>query len=164
MRIEPGLIRDKIAALFDEHPELRDDEDLYLDTIEGQTNSFELLDLLIREIKMDESMQQAVAEHINDLKSRKHRFERRETFRRKLVHQILEILGLRKLERPEATLTLRPKIASVVILDEFSVPEKYWRIKRELNLAEIRATLQQGHTVPGTALSNRADTLYLNTK
>jgi hypothetical protein len=82
IRIDPATLRTQIAALLAEHPELADDEELRLSAIEGETDTFELLALVLAEIRDAQTMRAALQQRVDALQARAHRFERREQFHR----------------------------------------------------------------------------------
>ena len=56
-KIEPFLLKLRIDALFQEYPELKEDEDLRLLAIESETDCFELLKILVDDINSAKMMQ-----------------------------------------------------------------------------------------------------------
>jgi hypothetical protein len=163
-RIEPEFIRRAVERLLLEIPELADDEDLRHDMIEGETEVFELLGLVLGEIREGQVLQAAIHDRIEAQRARLARFERREGFHRKLAQRIMEAAGLRKVVLAEATLSIRPGPAAVRIVEESMLPSDFWRVKREPDVAKIKVTLKAGEDVPGAALSNVSDTLAIITR
>jgi hypothetical protein len=157
-RIEPEFIRRAVENLLLEIPELGDDEDLRRDMIEGETEVFELLGLVLGEIRDGQVLQAAIRDRIEAQRARLVRFERREGFHRKLAQRIMQAAGLRKVVLAEATLSIRPGSAAVRIVEESMLPPDFWRVKREPDVAKIKVTLKAGGDVPGAALSNASDT------
>ena len=58
------------------------------------------------------------------------------------------------MELPLGTVSLRAKPASVLILDESAIPDKYMRIKKEPDKTAIKAALESKEEVSGALLSN----------
>jgi hypothetical protein len=163
-RIDLNIVRAQIAALLAEYPELADDEDLRRDTIEGETDAFELLALVLGDIRDAQAMQTAISERVTELRTRQSRFERREEFSRKLAVRIMDAAALRKAVLPEATLSIRPGAAAVRITAEGFIPAQFWRVKREIDVSAIKSALKAGTEVPGAVLSNGSDNLAILVK
>jgi hypothetical protein len=157
--LEVDAVRRHIAALLAEYPELADDEQLRLDTIEGSTNATAILERLVAGIREAETMKAAMKDRIEAMQNRKYAFERRADGFRQLAQRIMEAAKLRNLVLPEATLSIRPTPPSVRILDEAQIPEAFWRVKREPKLVAIKAAFMDGQPVPGAALTNGGETI-----
>lgn len=157
------LIRQQVEALIREYPELQEDETLKLDMLEGSTTFVEALREL--ECRRQEAVEFAagIASHITELETRLGRFERREKHLRELLLRLLQAGNLRKVELPEATLSVRPCPPRVIINDDANIPDYYWRVKREIDKTLVKAALKAGDTVPGCALSNQPDTINIRT-
>ena len=163
-KIEPFLLKLRIDALFQEYPELKEDEDLRLLAIESETDCFELLKILVDDINSAKMMQHAIKARITDMEGRLGRYEKREEAWCKLAQQLMEAASLRKAELPEATLSIRSGVQGVRIVDSSFIPEAYWRVKREPNISLIKDALKNGSEVPGAALSNAPETLSIRTR
>jgi hypothetical protein len=104
-RIDPAIPRAQVAALLAEHPELADDEDLRITAFEGETDTFELLAVVLAEIRGAQTVRAAIEQRLSDLQARAHRFDRREQFHRTLAQRIMDAAGVRKAVLPEAALS-----------------------------------------------------------
>jgi hypothetical protein len=76
--------------------------------------------------------------------------------------QLMEAAGLKKVERPAATVSIAAGRPKVVITDENELPEDCVRVKREPDKARIAAQLQRGEYVPGASLSNAESVLRIS--
>jgi hypothetical protein len=164
MRIDPAYIRAQVAALVAEYPELSDDEDLRVTTLEGETDVFEVLTTVLADIRDAAVMQAAIEDRLGELRTRRDRYARREDACRRLAQRIMEAAQLRKAMLPEATLSLRPAPQGVRLISPDFLPAEFWRVRREPDLAAIRAALKGGTDVPGASLSNACDVLAILTK
>ena len=164
MKVNIFELKNRIRALLAEYPELVDDEDVRLDTLEGETEIKDVLAIILEDIKEASSMQDAIALRIKDLKSRAERFVMREQGWRKLAQDLMQTANLRKVQLTEATLSIRATPPAVHIIDQTFLPEQFWRVKKEPNLSLIKETLKAGTDVPGAALSNSPDTLAILSK
>jgi Siphovirus Gp157 len=77
--------------------------------------------------------------------------------------RLMEAADLRKAVLAEATLSIRPAPQAVRLINPDVLPADYFRVKREPDVAGIKAALKAGADVPGAALSNAADTLAILT-
>lgn len=153
-------IKLQIDAILSAFPELAEDEILRADMLEGETDLFEYLRKI--EQRRQESFGQAVAlEMIIGLwKERKARFDRRDEGFRKLIFNLLQYAGLKKLEIPEATFSVRAGSQKVIITDEMNLPDELCRFKREPDKTKIKAALRDG-PVPGAEWSNAEESLAI---
>jgi len=161
-RLDLSLI-ERIAA---ELAPYRDDEETYLDTLDGATDALDLLDREIASEQADRAFVAALADHIKALKARADRIDMRADARRKAQLLILNAIGLRKVERPLATLSLRAGSVSVQITDEAAIPSQLCTIKTSTSpdKAAMRAQIEAGETVPGAELVRGDETLSVRIK
>jgi hypothetical protein len=141
-----------------------DDEQLVQDMIEGETSFLELSQRLLGKILETKAMVSVQKEILDSLKERKIRFETREEQLRALLQNALNLAGLRKLEFPEATVSVTPGRQSVVIVDEGQLPDEFMKIEKRPDKSAIKEVLARGLPVEGAALSNGAETLTVRVK
>lgn len=164
MRMDPALIIHHINCLLVQCPELEEDEQLRADMIEGETNLNEFLRDMEAKRRDAAAMAGAIATTITDLEQRLARLERREQAMRRLMHKLMEAADLKKIELPEATLSIRNGTPKVIITDETLIPEILCRIKREPDKQRIGQLLKEGSPVQGAELSNAEPNLTIRTK
>lgn len=157
------LIRQQVEALIREYPELQDDDILKLDMLEGETTFVEALRVLECRRQDNAELVAGILVLIQQKKERLARLEYRDERLRELLLRLLQAAELRKIELPEATLSVRPKPPKVIITDDTLLPQDMWRIKREPSLSAIGTALKEGETVPGATLSNQPDTISIRT-
>ncbi len=144
-------LRAAIATL--EALDLIDDATLMFDTIEGQTNAFEVIDAVVAAAIEAEALAEATRAQAARLAERAARFERRNTVLRGIVLAALQTIGQRRLERPGYTVSTRQNQPELLI-DETALQPTYLRVKREPDRPLIRKHLDQGYDVPGAQLGN----------
>lgn len=164
MRLDPRVIQQQIANLLLQHPELQEDDVLRADMIEGETEAFEFLSVIVGKILDTNATAAGLDTIIKDLKARQDRMERRDESLRALAFKIMQAADLRKAELAAATLSIRQGNPKVIITDEASVPDDYCRIKKEPNKQAIKAALETGEHIPGAALSNAEPSLTVRIK
>jgi hypothetical protein len=154
--------RRDLTALLAAHPELEEDEALRMDMAEGQTNAMEMLDELIRVEREAKAVQDAIADELDRLNKRLQRFVDRQRLVRKYMMQLMDAAGLKKVERPTATVSIAAGRPKVVIIDESILAEDYLRIKQEPNKELIADALKAGRIVKGATLSNSEPTIRIS--
>lgn len=155
LKLDIESTRAKIAALVAAYPELAEDDVLRADMIEGETDAFALIDDLIDMIAHTGSVIDAIKARRDEMKERSERFERRKDALRGFLKQLACDIGIKKAERPIATISLRPGQPKVVgSANPDLLPDDCVTITRTANLTKIRQFLAQGMAVDGYSLSN----------
>ena len=73
--------------------------------------------------------------------------------------------GLKKLEQPDFTASVRAGSPSLVVVSEAVIPEAYWVPQPpKLDRQSLLAELKRGREIPGAQLSNPKTTLAVRTK
>ncbi len=94
------------------------------------------------------------------MEERLERLQDRAAKRRQIVRETMAELELKKF-----TATLRPGMASLVVLDEASIPSIYWEPRDpKLDRAALTADLKHGTDVAGATLSNPEPVLSVRTR
>jgi hypothetical protein len=164
MRLNPEAIKQQVDGLLTAYPELAEDEQLRLDMLEGSTDLVEFMRKLETARQNACAMSDAIATLIKNWQLRKETFDRRDEAMRNLMLRLLQAAHLKKLEMPEATLSVRLGVPRVVIVDETEIPDEFCRIKKEPDKTKIKAALSEFKPVPGATLSNAEDGLTVRVK
>lgn len=137
------------------------DEIAFLDTLDGETDAVTIADLLIARMLDDEALTEAISVQIKALSERKERIARRHDAAKASVGALLDAMGVKKLERPRATVSRRAGSMSVRITDEASIPSQLCTVKTIISpdKAAIRRQIEAGETVPGAELVRGEDGL-----
>ena len=160
-RIDLALIRrwaDAIATTDD-----RDSEPGFLDTLDGETDAGDIADRLIAEIQHDEAFIAALKAQEEAMGSRRARFEARARAKRRVAVELLQAAGVKRMERPRATLSRTAGRVTVQITDEASVPTQLCTVKTTTapDKAAIKRLLEAGEDVPGAELARGDETLSI---
>ena len=160
-RIDLALIRrwaDAIATTDD-----RETEPGYLDTVDGECSALDIADHLIAEIQHDEALVAALKAQEDAMGARRARLENRARAKRKVAVELLEALGVKKLERPRATLTRASVRTRLDITDPDAIPTQLCTVKTTTapDTAAIKRLLEAGEDVPGAQLVRGGDTLTI---
>lgn len=154
-----AALRESIRALDPE------DDALLIDTIEGETSLFEIVDALVLRMAENRVMVEGIKAVVSDFEGRKTRFEQRIKADRSLLEQAMMIADLPKIERPGATLSLAARAAKVIVEQESDIPATFWKAGAPtLDTKALTAALRDGETIPGARLDNAAPSLTVRTK
>lgn len=159
-----ALVRQQIHNLLLTLPELADDDILRADMLEAETDVHEFLRMLERRRQEAEHMTEAIAANMTALGERKARMWRREEAMRALMFKVMEAADLRKVELPEATISVRNGAEKLVINDEASVPHEYCSVKYTPHKAWIKELLKAGKTFNWAALVQGEPSVSIRTK
>ena len=143
-------IRDRIRA---QDPQI--DEQTLADTVEGLTDLHEILAAILRAALADEAMATGLKCRISDMQDRLTRLQDRAAKRRQIAKDVMVELDLKKLTAPDFTVSIRPGLPALVVLNEDAVPKTYWepgepRLRRQV----LAYDLKGGVEIAGATLSN----------
>ena len=155
------LYRTLKDRLLQDMPELADDEECLLDTLEGLTNTKEQIASLLRSALNEEALAKGLGDYLQKLTDRKSALDARAKKKRSIALHYMADLGMKNITEPDMTVTRKATPPSVIVSSEESIPDLYVRIKREPDKAAIRAALSLGKDVPGCSLSNGGETLQI---
>lgn len=159
------VVRQQIENLKIVHPELLEDEEAWLATLESETDFDGILTTIVRRIEDTKILVIGTKDRLEELEHRKERFEHRVNTLRELAFKIMQSAEIAKRELPEATLSLRAGQQQLIgdALPE-SLPDEFCKISRNLDRAKIKEALKAGQTIPGFVLSNSQPTLSIRIK
>ena len=149
------------ARLLQDDPDLASDETALWDTLDGETDVFDLIRRLARFTLDAEATAAAAKERADNINARRQRYERRAHHARQAMFGMLDALGETKLEDAEFTVSLRVGRPSVIITDEAELPEPFVKVTRSPDKTAIAAALKAGGAVPGAEMANGMPTLTL---
>lgn len=143
---------------------LDEDETLKLDMLEGETGLLEAVDSALDRLQEIDSFADAIKARMDDLRARKERLTRQADMIRAALASAMEMAEVKKLERPEATISVKAVPASAVVLDELEIPSDYWTPQPpKLDKRALLDALKQG-PVAGATLSNGGTTISIRGK
>jgi hypothetical protein len=164
MRLDENIIRQSIENLKISHPDLMDDQEAWVSSLESETNFNEVLTTIVRRIEDTRALASGTKERLDELRARKDRFEHRIETLRNLAFKIMAAAELPKLELPECTLSLRAGTPSVVITNEAALPDELCRFERKPDKTKIKEWLTSGGIVTGATISNSPPSLTIRVK
>lgn len=139
-----------------------DDEEMIAVAVEGETDLVEAISGAVDRIAELETFEEALKLQIKSLSERKARFEGQ---RQRLRAAIMVAMGqaeMRKLELPQATISIKATPVTAEITDEAAIPSKFWVAQDPtLDKKAVLAALKAKEAVPGAALSNGGETISI---
>lgn len=163
LHMDAKYVRAEIERLVAAYPELAEDEDLRLDTIDGETDLTRVIERALAEKLDADAMAAAVKERADALAERRSRYERKAEAMKELIMGLMEAADVPKLQLAEATLSLRDPVASVEITDILAIPQGYYRLEKKADKASIRKALLAGEAIPGAELTLGKTSLTVRT-
>lgn len=164
LHLDAQFVKAEIAKLVEAHPELAEDEALRLDTIEGETNAYRIIERAVVQALDAEAMAEGLGLRMKDMSTRAGRFFAKSEAMRSLAKSIMKAASIRNLTLPEATLTITKARETVGIINIDELPQGFFRTIRQADKAAIKDALAGGQDVPGAALVIGAEGLSIRTK
>jgi hypothetical protein len=153
-------VRDQLNAI---DPTILEDDRLFADMLEGETDALAVIDQIVRRSIEAADLAEMAKHRKQRIAARQARFEHQSDALRQGVANILNELGLRRIEREDFTLSIRDGVAPVKITEMGALPEEFVRVTREPMAREIGAELRAGKTVSGATLGNPQPVLTIRT-
>jgi hypothetical protein len=99
------------------------------------------------------------------MQERLERLQERATKRRQVVKDTMVELDLKKLTAPDFSVSIRPGMPALLVIDEAAVPSIYYEPREpRLDRQGLLAELKQGAEITGVTLSNPEPVLSVRTK
>ena len=153
-------LRDRIRA---QDPQI--DEQTLADTVEGLTDLHEIVTAIIRSALADEALATGLKCRISDMQDRFDRLQDLASKRRQIAKDVMVELDLKKITAPDFTVSIRPGLPSLLVLDEAAVPSTYWQPSEpRLNRQKLSNELKTGTEIAGATLSNPEPVLSVRTR
>ena len=150
-------LRDRLRA---EDPQI--DEQTLADTVEGLTD---LHEIVTRSALTDEALVTGLKCRIADMQGRLDRLQDRASKRRQIAKDVMVELDLKKVTAPDFTVSIRPGMPSLLVIDEAAVPSIYWQPSEpRLNRQKLASELKDGAEITGVTLSNPEPVLSVRTR
>jgi Siphovirus Gp157 len=153
-------IRDRLRA---QDPQI--DEQTLADTVEGLTDLHEIIGAIVRAALADEALATGLKGRIAEMQDRLERLQDCAAKRRQIAKEVMVELEIKKITAPDFTVSIRPGMPSLLVLDEAAVPSIYWQpVAPKLNRQGLLGELKDGAEITGVALSNPEPVLSMRTK
>jgi Gp157 protein len=153
-------IRDRIRA---DDPQI--DEQTLADTVERFTDLHEIVSAIIRAALADEALATGLKGRIAEMQERLDCLQDRAAKRRQIAKDVMIELEIKKITAPDFTVSIRPGMPALLVLDEAAVPSIYWQPSApRLNRQGLLNELKEGAYIKGVALSNPEPVLSVRTR
>jgi hypothetical protein len=153
-------IRDRIRT---EDPQI--DDQTLADTVEGLTDLHEIVAAIVRATLADEALATGLKGRIAEMQDRLDRLQDSAAKRRQIAKDVMLELDIKKITAPDFTVSIRPGMPSLLVLDEAAVPSIYWEPREpRLNRQGLLNELKVGADIQGVALSNPEPVLSVRTR
>lgn len=154
------------AQLLEEFPELAEDQQTLADTLEGVSSLDDAIAAVIHQVEDDEAMILGCNNRIQQLSGRVDRLQSRIGRLREIIAKTMDEVALKKIQRPDFSVSLVPTRQTVVITDETAIPPDYMTTPKppapKPDKRLIEKALKDGYAVPGCQLSNGSQTIRIN--
>jgi len=120
---------------------------------------------VIRSALVDEALQVGLRSRLEHMKKRLTRLEWRGEKKRQMALEAMSETGLKKLEQPDFTASVRSGSPTLVIVSVGDIPPAYWVPQPPgLDRQSLLADIKRGDEVPGVQLGNAKPILTVRTK
>ena len=141
------------------------DEQTLADTVEGLTDLHEIVAAIVRAALADEALASGLKGRIAEMQDRLDRLQDCAAKRRQIAKDVMIELDIKKITAPDFTVSIRPGMPSLLVLDEVAVPSIYWQpVAPRLNRQGLMSELKEGADIQGVALSNPEPVLSVRTR
>lgn len=164
LQADASYVKKAVHDLLTAYPELAEDEELKLDTLEGETDFNRIVTRCLNERLEADTLAKAIKEREGELRERRSRFERKADAMKKLIKDMMDSADIDKLTLPEATLSVTSPRTSVNVLDVEELPQGYYKTTRSADKTAIKSALEAGETIPGAELALGESGLTIRTK
>src|SRR5262249_24973042 len=138
-------IRDRIRV---DDPKI--DDQTLADTVEGLTDLHEIVAAIVRAALADEALATGLKARIAEIQDRLERLQDCAAKRRQIAKDVMIEIDLKKITAPDFTVSVRPGMPSLLVLDEAAVPSIYWEPREpRLNRQELLSELKGGAEITG---------------
>lgn len=152
-------LRERLAQDFPDA-----DEETLSDTVEGLTDLHEKLGAVIRSQLEDRGLSKGLRSRIEEMQGRLKRLDHRAEQKRNLVITVMDRALIKRLNEPDFTVFARQGPRPLVITDESTIPEDYWRPQSpKLDRNKLIDDLKKGGSLTGACLGNGSPTISVRT-
>ncbi len=158
------MLKESLQRIREVANTLPDDDPDKLEMLNTEGDYSSLMEWALR--KRNEHL--ATAESCKGLKdtyaNRQKSFEGKANHMKDVVGVIIREAGESKYVGASATVSITSKPQAVQVLDESKIPEKYFKIEKKIDKAEINKAVKDGEVVEGVILDNGGESLMIRSK
>lgn len=139
-----------------------DDDDAKADAVEGETNLHEAIGDAVKRIVELQALDAALEKIVLEAQARRGRFDAQRERIRSAIGMAMEAGGIKKLELPLGTISLKAVPPKVEITDESAIPAHFFKTQEpKLDKRLVMDALKAKQDVPGAMLSNGGVTVNM---
>lgn len=158
-----AIIQAARQNLLAEDPDIAADPQLWLDTLDGESNAIDIIRGLINAAIDAEMLADATSQRKAEIATRADRAERRKQALRAAALNLMQVAGIEKIPDPAFSARVQKGQQHLSELDVAALPDDYVEVEvtvaRKPKKDRILADLKAGQPIPGTSL--RAANPYL---
>lgn len=140
-------------------------DELLHDFVEGETQTFELLDIVWQEIEERKIYITGIKEHLKGATDRKRRFENGMEKLRTVMAFVMKRSNQTKIVRPLYTISITDTPEKIVIKDEAAIPSRFFKVPEpQLDKEAVLVALLNGESIPGVELSDKGFGIAIRNK
>ena len=163
--LNPHAVRRQVENLKIVFPEILEDDEAWVATLESETDFNSLLTTLVERIDDTEALHRGTDERIEQLTARRARFANRISSLRDLICNLMQAAEQAKVELPLATLSLRAGRQKLVgDADPAKLHDDFCKISRDLDRTAIKEALKNGEDISGFALEDGKPSLTIRVR
>lgn len=141
------------------------DEQIVNDFLEGETQTFEILDIIYNEINEREILLAGLKEHIENMNARKKRLDGGVKKLKAVMGFVLKRSNQKSFVRPQYTVSLKSTPEKLLVEDESLIPSSYFKVEApKLDASALKKALQAGGEVEGASLTDKGFTIQIRNK
>lgn len=129
-----------------------DDDDTFLDTLDGETDAMDILGKLIQERQEIQGFEAALKDLAKQYKERADRMNAKADAISQTIGHLLDAMDTKKVMHPLATVSRTKARQSVLVTNPEEIPTQLTKTKRSPDLAAIKEQLEAGEFVPGAEI------------
>ena len=126
-----------------------DDQDTFLDTLDGETDAMEIMGKLVEERTEAAAHEIAMRDLAATYSARAKRLSARQDAISLAIGQLMDAMGETKIKHPIATISRTKARWSANITDADQIPSQLMNVTTKPDMAAIKKQMDQGESVPG---------------
>ena len=126
-----------------------DDQDTFLDVLDGETDAMDILGKLVEERTEAAAHEVAMKDLAATYTTRAKRLAARQNAISLTIGQLLDAMGETKIKHPMATVSRTKARWGVKIVDEAEIPSQLTKVTTKPDMTAIKKQMDQGENVPG---------------
>jgi len=119
---------------------------------------------VLRAAQMADAMADMAATMAANTKDRADRYKRRRDRLRGIAFAAMDALDKKRIEAPDLTASIAKGKPSLLVTDENSIPDEYWRSVRSVDKTAVTEAIKQGVVVPGAEISNGMPSISIRSR